>query len=593
MLLTRIWAFILAVLATGCLAGMFLLSRGSSGDFTRADREAVRAVTEAGLAALQAEIQSSPVEQLATLIGDPRVQEALGRTKAQEEDLPGDKYPIHQVLGEAAEQLRVQTDSDVTVAVIESTGEVLVANGVAEAAVSELVATEAYQAITGDQQALFAVTLGGDIHVAKVSRMLAQDRRLVAIERLDIGGGSMLRRVLGSDTPAALVRKGEIIGEPIGGRVLVEEIQQLAKEHESEVPEQGASKVFTIGEGLDARLGAMGRVPGPAGRGPGGAMLVVLSTSTAAAGQRDLAETARRGWERGLGPVTWVLLAGLLAISGGLAIYLPQLEGIGPLRRLRREFEAIAQGAQHQIFHDRYGGPTGEVARAAATVHEALRQAYLAELEIDDEVVEEQAKASRRARTTRGRRLPTRGLRKLPDAVADAGAPQPATDEPSSSRRLAEPGPPTPAQHDPIAAEPQPATAAPPQPSPPPVVPPRPAPRPSEAKPTAAASAPPPATPGSTSQPATPSPAVSSPTASDASSEDPKEAEYREIFEEFLQVKVACGESTTGLTFERFAAKLRKQSKDLMAKRPGIKDVQFSVYVKDGKAALKAKVVKA
>ena len=29
-----------------------------------------------------------------------------------------------------------------------------------------------------------------------------------------------------------------------------------------------------------------------------------------------------------------------------------------------------------------------------------------------------------------------------------------------------------------------------------------------------------------------------------------------------------------------------------MKKRPGIKDVQFTVYVKDGKAALKAKVVK-
>ncbi len=51
------------------------------------------------------------------------------------------------------------------------------------------------------------------------------------------------------------------------------------------------------------------------------------------------------------------------------------------------------------------------------------------------------------------------------------------------------------------------------------------------------------------------------------------------------------GESTAGFTYEKFAKKLRKNTADLM-KRDGISDVKFSVYIKDGKAALKAKVVK-
>ncbi len=68
--------------------------------------------------------------------------------------------------------------------------------------------------------------------------------------------------------------------------------------------------------------------------------------------------------------------------------------------------------------------------------------------------------------------------------------------------------------------------------------------------------------------------------------------DFSEIFEEFVQVKQACGEPTDNLTYERFAAKLRKNERDLKAKRPDIKRVQFTVYVKDGKAALKAKVIK-
>jgi hypothetical protein len=65
------------------------------------------------------------------------------------------------------------------------------------------------------------------------------------------------------------------------------------------------------------------------------------------------------------------------------------------------------------------------------------------------------------------------------------------------------------------------------------------------------------------------------------------DAYYQQVFDQFLALKKSCGESITGLTFDKFAAKLRKNRDDLVVKT-ACKDVKFTVYVKDGKAALKA-----
>ncbi len=70
-------------------------------------------------------------------------------------------------------------------------------------------------------------------------------------------------------------------------------------------------------------------------------------------------------------------------------------------------------------------------------------------------------------------------------------------------------------------------------------------------------------------------------------SNDPLLAEMREVFAEFLDTKRNLGEPTDGITFDKFAVKLRGNREQLMAKY-GCKSVRFAVYIKDGKAALKA-----
>ncbi|MEZ4404194.1 MAG: MXAN_5187 family protein [Kofleriaceae bacterium] len=66
---------------------------------------------------------------------------------------------------------------------------------------------------------------------------------------------------------------------------------------------------------------------------------------------------------------------------------------------------------------------------------------------------------------------------------------------------------------------------------------------------------------------------------------------FRQVFDEFVAQKARCGEPTAGLTYAKFVDKLRKNKDDLMAK-PGTIGVRFAVYVKDGKAALKATPIK-
>ena len=68
---------------------------------------------------------------------------------------------------------------------------------------------------------------------------------------------------------------------------------------------------------------------------------------------------------------------------------------------------------------------------------------------------------------------------------------------------------------------------------------------------------------------------------------DGLERVFEQVFEEFVAVKRTCGEPTHTLDYARFRAKLVRTRKSLM-ERFACQDVRFRVYVKDGRAALKA-----
>jgi hypothetical protein len=107
----------------------------------------------------------------------------------------------------------------------------------------------------------------------------------------------------------------------------------------------------------------------------------------------------------------------------------------------------------------------------------------------------------------------------------------------------------------------------------------------------APASAPrPPAPPRRAAAPVEPEPEPVAPAADEGGDFD-EIADWRRVYEDFVALKKQCGEETSTLTFEKFKGTLQR-NKDALVARHNCSRVKFTVYVKEGKAALKASPVK-
>jgi hypothetical protein len=557
-LLTKIWAAILACLATAFLAGMFLLSFGTAGGFTEADRTALQATTEAGVAALAAEIQASPVSRAPAMLQDPILKNALFPPATPPKDYVG--MDVATALTNVAAN-NLQDHPLMTVALFDAAGALVASHGAETDKILEVSKLPAYIDVAPNAEAQFSVTLGGTLTVVKVSTALGNGTRLVAINPLDLGATSFFRQILGTRSPAALVRGGATLeNAKINDQNIGDGFTKLAVEHGKDAPPVGAS-VFRVGEGPGARIGAVGRVPGPAGTGDNGTVLVVLSDKTAASGQKELLPALREAKDNGMTGEHWLALIFVLALSLALALYLPNMEVSGPLKRLTAEFNAMRNGTQQQLFYDTYGnGPVGELAKAAHQYHEALRTSLQAAENVDEGGDDKSARVSRRVPAVNQ----TRSNRRVPPGRtgAAASAVEPQHDEAPTTA------------HAPVQSQP--------------------------AGPQAGGRGP-----GFFTMPAT-KPLRSretvignlmtldnDPNAPEPAKDDAvREAYYQEVFEEFVKFKVENNESIDNFTYDKFATKLRANTAELM-KRPDVKDVQFSVYIKDGKVALKARVVRA
>jgi len=69
------------------------------------------------------------------------------------------------------------------------------------------------------------------------------------------------------------------------------------------------------------------------------------------------------------------------------------------------------------------------------------------------------------------------------------------------------------------------------------------------------------------------------------------EPDFQQLFDDFIATKNQCGEPLDGLTLDRFIKRLQR-NKEKLVEQYNCKDVKFQVYVKQGKAALKATPIK-
>lgn len=572
MLFTKIWTAVLAILATVCLAGMYLLSTGSSGGFTSADETAVRAVTEAGMAALQSDINSSPVSLGPSLLSDTRLKEALDGPAVPPPGPDGLQEPtLQDIFWQVANESLLNEYPRMSMAIVDKSGTILArAEPLEQGLFDEFVKMPiAETAFASEDPELLSATLGGKLHAVKLSRPLLDgtQRRLLTIHAVELGGGSFFRRVVG-ESLGGLVRDGAVLGDPIGG-AKPDELIAFTTQHMDSIPPEGASSVFMVGDGANARLGSATRVPGPAGKGKAGTVFVVLSSNTLGSTQQDMVTALKLSLDNGgLAQLNWVLVLGLLVISLGLTFYLPTIEYNGPLRRLTAEFNGITEGKQHELYHDTYGGELGRLARAATTAMEALRASWENELlDSDAELGEGGPRRTRSTRSLRAAPAKTRRTHSRSQEALGSDARESGEVEVSAPLSIDLPLADTSAQIERHASADVPRKPIPPAPAFDDEI----------------------ASPGLSLDGSSDS--ISLGDVGDDGGQQDREAYYRTIYDEFVETKSACGEPLDGFTYEKFAKKLRKQSEDLMS-RSEVSDVQFSVYVKDGKAALRAKVVK-
>lgn len=70
-----------------------------------------------------------------------------------------------------------------------------------------------------------------------------------------------------------------------------------------------------------------------------------------------------------------------------------------------------------------------------------------------------------------------------------------------------------------------------------------------------------------------------------------EEAHFKQVYEQYLKTRKDCGESIEGITYDKFLVTIRKNRDQIIAKH-NAKSARFTVYVKEGKAALKATPIK-
>jgi hypothetical protein len=283
------------------------------------------------------------------------------------------------------------------------------------------------------------------------------------------------------------------------------------------------------------------------------------------------------------GNFPWILVGGAFLVVLGLGIGLMFGETDRPLRRLTADAVRLAKGETERMSEDAHGGKFGSIARSVNIHIDKLgRDAKSARKDLD-QLLGPAPEGS----------LGTIDLLATPLPSVRPGGPAPAVPPPPSEFRFQDSGPVA------MPARKPPARAV----TPPPFR-------------AVAPAAPPPAPAQRPSQPyAAPPPPAFAPQAPlnldddilgrgpaelDAPRVEPSvprgsaprgEPYFKQIFDQFIAVKRSCNEPIAGLVYERFAEKLVKNRDDLMLKT-GCREVRFTVYVKDGKAALKATPVK-
>ncbi len=376
------------------------------------------------------------------------------------------------------------------------------------------------------------------------------------------------------DVDVALLLRGRIIAATRAPTDL-DTLPGLITKHAREIEEVKRTPAIPITAGQDKLLVVAAPFPGQAGQQEAYYALVGRQPA-----KSDLASllAATSSDDLKWGNFPWVPLLAVVFGMIAVGLFLQRLEVEAPLRKLRRDLQQLARGEIHKIQDNRYGGRFGGLARDVNAAMERYTHAPAPPSEM----------AGKDLNAILGGPAPSGGgTFDLPAAdSAFSGSTPPPAFAPPPAAAFAPPPPPSSSF---LPPPPPPSGFAPP----PPVISPGSI---SGLQSAAAAAKPLPWT-------SIPSAALESvqsfqgPGDSEATrvvpyDEDQEEtAHFKHVYDDFMNAKKQCNESIAGLTLDKFLQKLRDNKSALIMKH-GCKTVRFSVYVKDGKAALKATPVR-
>jgi len=403
------------------------------------------------------------------------------------------------------------------------------------------------------------------------------------------------------DVDVALLLRGKVVASSRNPADLAL-LPDLIEKHTKEIAEVKRTPAIALTAGADSLLAVAAPFPGQAGQQQ--AYYVLLGMQPAKSDLPSLlSHTSSDDLKWGNFP--WIPLLLALAVMIGVGLILQRREVEGPLEHLRKDLQQLARGEITKILDSRYGGKFGGLARDVNAAMERYTHAPAA----PSEMAGKDLNAILGGKPARGSTfdLPSK------DSAFHGNTPAPAFAPPPAGGFAPPP---------PSFAPPPPASFAPP-------------PLPSAAgsvfgAPAASPSggglglvkssgfgapvgkAPPALKPAAWAPPppTAPAPAMAPsvlPAAALAGADEEENSEatrivpydeseeeaahFAHVYDEFVAAKKQCGESQAGLTFDKFLQKLRDNKAALVSKH-GCRTVRFSVYVKDGRAALKATPVR-
>ena len=368
------------------------------------------------------------------------------------------------------------------------------------------------------------------------------------------------KRNLGVDV--AIVLRNKVLSATLP-EALLNDLPKLIADHASEIEKHKRTSALPIYMGNERMLAVAAPFAGEAAQ--QGAYYVLLTKKSPQSNPWALLSSSTSD-DMSWGKFPWLPLgAGIIGILV-IGLALQRIEVEKPLKRLRTEVQSLARREIVKLDDTRYGGMLGGIARDINATVEHFTHAPLPKSETAKKDISAILDPIR-APTADGKAFEIT----VPSGPAKAAPPAPAA---MAASLFGAPKATAPTVGMPAGTTPSPVSV----PALPPTMP---------AAPAAPPAFSPMARPPLPMTPVPPNQTMMGFGRPMASEEDPDEHHFRQVFDQYLATRTQCGESNDGLTLDKFRAKLLSNRQQLVAKY-GCRSAHFAVYVKDGKAAIRA-----